>query len=72
MNQSKWTLWRVFWVFVMLAEIYMVVQVLLSDQKGESALVLIIVNLFALPVVLFLMALRGLIRWVQNRRTPQV
>ena len=72
MNQSKWTLWRVFWVVVMLAELYMVVQVLMSDQKGEAALVMIVVNIFALPVFFFLMSLRGLIHWIQRRRNQGV
>lgn len=67
MNDQRkiWTAGRMLWTVVLLTEIIFLLQVLFSEQRWESALVMVAVNVFLLPVVAILFAV---LAFFQKRR----
>ena len=63
-----WTAGRIMWLFVAILEVIFTFQVLFSDQRWESVLVMIAVNVFLLPVTGILFAILGAARRFRARR----
>ena len=66
--QGIWTAGRIMWLFVAIVEVIFTLQVLFSDQRWESVLVMIAVNVFLLPVIGILFAILGAARKFRARR----
>lgn len=66
-ERRPWIVGRLFWAFVLLVEILFLVQVMFSDQRWESLLAMIGVNVFFLPVVGVLFAILAIARRSRRR-----
>lgn len=60
-NAQRWLAGRIMWALVLAVEVVFLVQVLFSEQRWESLLAMVAVNVFLLPAVGILFAILFLV-----------